>query len=157
MPKKLPSIEYLHKALYYDPHKGEFFWRERTPDMFLHKGALSAGRKCAHWNSKHANKQAFTAGGFASGSLDGVPFKAAHVAMALARDVWPREEGVYVRHKNGNKSDNRIKNLQRISLPQKGLKSAPRGSSALGASIEETIQRHLEDVRIAASMTSKTS
>mgnify|MGYP003680987602 CR=1 FL=1 len=62
MPKKLPSIEYLHKALYYDPHKGEFFWRERTPDMFLHKGALSADRKCNHWNSMPTRGHSHEAG-----------------------------------------------------------------------------------------------
>lgn len=151
MPKKLPSIEYLHKALYYDPHKGEFFWRKRTPDMFLYKGALSTKRKCAHWNSKHADKQAFTAGGFITGSIDGTPCKVSHVAWALSHDVWPRDAGMIIRHANGDKSDNRLRNLQLISLSQKVMESAPRGSAALGASIEASIQRHLEEVRIAAS------
>jgi hypothetical protein len=113
MPKKLPSIEYLHKALYYDPVKGEFFWRERTPDMFLHKGALSADRKCNHWNSKHANTRAFTRGRFVTGSVDGIPCKVAHVAWAIARGVWPREAGVIIFHKNGDETDNRMRNLRR--------------------------------------------
>jgi hypothetical protein len=113
MPKKLPSIEYLHKALVYDPHTGEFFWRKRTPDMFLHKGPLHTERKCDHWNSKHANTQAFTRGRFITGSIDGMHCKVAHVAWAMSRGVWPLEDGVVIFHKNGDETDNRMRNLQR--------------------------------------------
>ena len=147
MPKKLPSIEYLHKVLRYEPSSGEFFWRKRTSDMFFHKGALSTKRKCACWNSKHANTQAFTAGKHISGNIDGVRILAAHVAWALAHDVWPRDEGVYITHKSGNKSDNRLRNLQRVSPSDSTRANAPRGSSALGASIEATIQMHIDDMK----------
>jgi hypothetical protein len=134
MPKKLPSIEYLHKALYYDPHKGEFFWRERTPDMFLHKGALSADRKCNHWNSKHANTRAFTRGRFVTGSVDGIHCKVAHVAWAMARGVWPTEEGVFIRNKNGDETDNRMRNLQRSQ------KRLPSCRYALKLSMKEALE-----------------
>jgi hypothetical protein len=147
MPKKLPSIEYLHKALVYEPSSGEFFWRKRTPDMFLYKGALSANRKCDHWNSKYANTQAFTAGKHIYANIDGVRILAAHVAWALSHDVWPREEGIYILHKSGNKSDNRLRNLQRVSPSDSTRASAPRGSAALGAKIEATIQRHIDDMQ----------
>jgi hypothetical protein len=147
MPKKLPSIEYLHKALRYEPSSGEFFWRKRTPDMFLHKGALSTKRKCDHWNSKHADTQAFTAGKHTSGNIDGAQLLASHVAWALSHDVWPREEGIYIRHKSGNKSDNRLRNLIPVSPSDSTRANAPRGSAALGARIEATIQRHIEDMK----------
>ena len=148
MPKKLPSIEYLHKALVYEPSSGEFFWRKRTPDMFLYKGALSANRKCDHWNSKYANTQAFVSGKHTFGSIDGVQnILASHVAWALSHDVWPREEGVNILHKSGNKSDNRLRNLRYAPKIKKAFGRAPRGSSALGAKIEATIQSHIDDMQ----------
>jgi hypothetical protein len=115
MPKNLPSIEYLHKALRYNPSMGFFTWRERTSDMFRSNASKSAAEKCAIWNSKKANTPAFTsayASGYNTEILDGVGCMASHVAWAMTHRVWPRDDGRRLCFKNHIRHDNRIENLE---------------------------------------------
>ena len=132
MPKKLPSIEYLHKVLRYDLDTGFLYWRERTPDTFPQKGVRPSTDICANWNARWSGKRAFTqqdGDGYHQGFLNHVMYKAAHVAWAMCKGVWPRDTGLWVDHINNVRSDNRITNLQLVTPSQNARKRVPSKSS----------------------------
>lgn len=99
---KLPTIEYLHKRLRYEPETGKLFWRD-CDDM--HNS----------WRAKNAGKEAFTAVnnyGYRVGGIDGMGFRAHRVVWALHHGEWPSDQ---IDHMNGVKIDNRIVNLRDVS------------------------------------------
>lgn len=105
--RNLPSIEYLHKRLRYEPETGKLFWRdcEEMPEW---------------WRARYAGKEAFTADdgqGYRKGSIDGVPFNAHRVIWALHHGEWPSDQ---IDHINGVRDDNRIINLRVVTNQENG-------------------------------------
>ncbi len=99
--KNLPSIEYLHKRLRYEPETGKLFWRDCEE---THRSGRAS-----------ANKEAFTSKtkhGYLHGSIDKKKLYSHRVAWAIYYGDWPREQ---VDHISGDRSDNRICNLREVS------------------------------------------
>lgn len=116
--KNLPSPELLRKLLRYEPDTGKLYWRERTPDMFV-DGKRSAEGCCSNWNSRYAGKEAFTAfqNGYLHGSIFDRLYLTHRVIWAICHGAWPLAQ---IDHINGDRRDNRIKNLRSVSHAENG-------------------------------------
>lgn len=100
-----PSI--VRKLLDYNQHTGVLTWKTRTED--LHPKRLN------QWNAKFAGKPAFasvSAKGYKRGTIYNMSFYAHRVIFALIDGEWPT---LYVDHINGDRCDNRIKNLRLVT------------------------------------------
>lgn len=117
--KNLPSPELLRKLLRYEPDTGKLYWRKRTHDMFA-DGKYDAERSCKIWNIRFADKEAFTsisAANYACGLIFGRHYLAHRVIWAICNGDWPSEQ---LDHINGDRGDNRIKNLRSVSHAENG-------------------------------------
>ena len=97
--------EELINSLLYDPDTGKIFWRTR----------ISATNG---WNKLYAGKETFKikhAKGYLTGKIMGNRYLTHRVAWFLHYGQWPQGE---IDHINGNKSDNRIKNLRDVTTSQ---------------------------------------
>ena len=106
MTKDLPSPELLRKLLRYDAETGKLFWLHRPRSMF------TSDRVFSSWNSRFSGNEAFSTikkDGYMCGGMLSKTFKAHRVAWALYFGQWPEFE---IDHINGDRSDNRIKNLR---------------------------------------------
>lgn len=105
--KPLPCPTLLRLILRYDSETGKLFWRKRSRAFFTNDQA------CASWNTRWAEKPAFTAphgpGGYLVGNACGRLIMAHRAAWAIAHGQWPAE---LLDHINGVPSDNRLSNLR---------------------------------------------
>ena len=104
--REVPSPEQLRKLLSYNPNTGGLFWRERPSSCFPNERAAKS------WNTRYANKEAFTARnnyGYAVGNVNYVSCLASRVAWAITHGHWPSND---IDHINGDRSDNRLRNLR---------------------------------------------
>lgn len=127
----LPTPERLRKLLRYEPDTGLFFWRERTPEDFSEK-QRSKQHRCNTWNRRYAGKVAFSAninGGYLVGSVDALQFRSHRAAWAMYYGEWPNGN---IDHRNGDTSDNRIKNLRNGSQSQNSRNCRLRKDSSSG-------------------------
>lgn len=116
---KLPTIEYLHKRLRYEPETGKLFWRdcEDMPNS---------------WRAKHAGKEAFTAidgEGYKLGTVNRQTLKAHRVIWTMHYGKWPCSQ---IDHINGAKTDNRIVNLRVVSNAENARNRPMRSDNTSG-------------------------
>jgi hypothetical protein len=96
--RPLPTPEYLHKRLRYEPSTGKLYWRDYPPHG-------------PPWNGRWAGKEAATADngrGYFQITLDGGKYVAHRIIWAMITGVWPVE----VDHIDHDKGNNRIRNLR---------------------------------------------
>lgn len=111
MAKNLPTPETMRKLLMYNPKTGKMFWKKRDLGWFR-DNIRSAEAACRTWNTRYADKEAFTGFsglGYKHGHVLGVQITAHRVAWVLHHGRWPNG---CIDHINGIKDDNRIENLR---------------------------------------------
>lgn len=104
----LPTPEELRQLLRYEPETGKLYWKPRPAEMF------SSERLSKSWNSRYAEKEAFTAplNGYKQGMVFYMALYAHRVAWAVYHGEWPEDQ---IDHINCQRSDNRIENLRKAS------------------------------------------
>ena len=112
------TVETLRGLLDYEPDTGIFRWR-------VSRGGVEAGAAAGHINNR----------GYIRIMVNNSPFKAHRLAWLHFHGVWPQDQ---IDHINGDKRDNRIRNLRDVSAsintqnqtrPRKGNTSGFRGVS----------------------------
>lgn len=124
--KSLPTPEQLRELLTYDPEIGKLFWKPRPVEMF------SAAMYAKTWNTKNADKEAFTASreyGYRVGSLSGLTLRAHRVIWAIVYGEWPKDE---IDHINCDPADNRIDNLRESTSQQNKWNQRLKRTNACG-------------------------
>jgi hypothetical protein len=98
----------LRKLIRYDADTGKLYWLARHMDMFKSRRSMNI------WNSRYAEKEAFTANsyGYRQGTLLGFHVLAHHVVWALNTGAWADLE---IDHIDGDRSNNSIDNLREVT------------------------------------------
>lgn len=107
----LPSADLLRELLAYDPETGALMWRERGAEHYPHVSGKTPEHCAAVFNSSFAGKPAFTnvsKNGYRTGSIFNRHYYAHRVIWKLVHGSDPLD----IDHVNGNRSDNRIANLE---------------------------------------------
>ena len=132
--KPLPSPEVLRQLLRYEPDTGKLFWRERGPERFLPARNGSPLEQAARWNKRFSGKEAFTSTdslGYRQSAMmiggDRFQLRAHRVIWAMLTGAWPND---MVDHTNGDKQDNRARNLRAASASQNQSNRRPKGGSS---------------------------
>ncbi|WP_264041469.1 HNH endonuclease signature motif containing protein [Pectobacterium carotovorum] len=102
--------EFVKEILSYDPETGIFIWKDRDERYFSDK------RACSTWNRKYPGTVAGTPDnkGYLRISINNKKHKSHRIAWLYVYGYWPE----LIDHINGNKSDNRIKNLRDVSFSE---------------------------------------
>lgn len=126
MKTSIIDIEDLRKIVRADFAEGKLFWLERPRSFFSDEVSR---RK---WNSRWAGKEAFTSltnFGYAQGSILNQKYSAHRVMWALYHGKWPTHQ---IDHINGDRADNRIKNLRDVPQSQNVKNSRLSSSNTSG-------------------------
>lgn len=111
--KALPCPTLLRQLLRYEPDTGRLFWKKRPVWMFS-DGHRDAAGNCNNWNARYSEKPAFTAkmkNGYRIGAVGDRSLLAHRVIWAIVNGEWPEDQ---VDHINGDRQDNRLKNLRSV-------------------------------------------
>lgn len=125
-----PAI--LRQILSYDPATGVLRWKKRTVDMFR-DGKHTAEHICAAWNSRFSGEEALstdTGDGYLRGPIFKRNYLSHRVAWAVFYGYWPHDQ---IDHINGDRSDNRIKNLRVASNMENGKNAKLRDDNSSGS------------------------
>lgn len=116
--------ELCRQLLRYEPETGKLFWKPRPLSAF------PCERTGKTWNTRFADKQAFTATsrGYHIGTIEYIMVKAHRVAWAIYYGEWPE----VIDHINGDPADNRIANLRSISQGENLTNLARRSDNKSG-------------------------
>ena len=123
--KALPPPEVLRQLFRYDPETGKLFWRHRDASVFSAGGRTSAEHAARTWNTKYANREAFTARK-KSGHLYGRLFRAYTMAHRVAWAIhFGEAPNGFIDHINHDPADNRIKNLRVVDAAENAKNRSP--------------------------------
>lgn len=126
----LPSKERLDRLLKYEKTTGRLFWRKRSPDLFTATAGRNQVHACNQWNSRWAGKEAFVKvnKGYRCGVLNYQPVLAHRVIWKMMTDKEPIE----VDHIDGDRLNNRWRNLRNVTIAQNRRNAAKRSDNKSG-------------------------
>lgn len=123
------EIELARKLLRYDPKTGKLFWEWRTEEDFPNVRP----RILMSWNKRWVGKEAFTSigtHGYFCGAFLGKQVLAHRVCWILYHGYSPN---CLIDHINGNRLDNRIKNLRVVDFKTSSRNLSRRTDNTSGA------------------------
>lgn len=119
----LLTQEIVRELLDYDPETGVLTWKPRDVKWFKDDNRYTAEQCCRRWNSKWANK---TCGylqnhyGYTIVTIDSKKYYAHRIIWLFVFGDFPKFQ---IDHKNGNRSDNRLRNLREVTNQQNSMNS----------------------------------
>lgn len=136
--KALPPRDVLRQLLSYDPETGKLFWREAWTGWFT-DGYHSAVARSRQWNSKNANKEAFTA------ITTGYRWRYRQCELLAHRVIWKMVAGTepdQIDHISGVNSDGKWANLRDVdethNKREYGIPRHNTTSGAIGVSFDSS-------------------
>lgn len=115
--KTLPAQDVLLQLLRYEPDTGKLFWRHRGEEWFKSGvGRYTARRAAAAWNTRHADKEAFT--GLTHGYHEGAIFRSNYRAHRVIWKMVTGEDPEVIDHLDRDRGNNRWENLSNTSHAQ---------------------------------------
>lgn len=107
------TYDIARQLLKYEPETGKLFWLHRPRELFKREKDFHC------WNARHAGDETFKVNcqGYLLGKIMGVRRPSHRVIWLLQTGSWPDGE---VDHINGDRSDNRWKNLRCVSKVENG-------------------------------------
>lgn len=108
---ELLTIDELRQLVRYDPDSGVVFWLPRTVEHYANCAPQWREGVCYKFNRNKAGKPAGGCypNGYVGIEIRGREYKAHRVAWALVHGEWPTHD---IDHRDGNRENNRIKNLR---------------------------------------------
>lgn len=108
--KETLTKDLVRELLDYEESTGRFFWKAREPKHFKERKNGSKEHSCKIWNSKYSGKEtsSFLSHGYKVININGKHYKAHIIAWLHFYGEYPES---FIDHENGNRQDNRIKNL----------------------------------------------
>ena len=100
--------EYLKECLNYNPETGVFTWEERPVEHFKSESAYKT------WNIRFSNKIAgsVNGSGYTIITISGSVYQSHRLAWLYVYGKFPK---LFIDHKDGDRLNNRIKNLRDVS------------------------------------------
>lgn len=122
MADQILSADHLRRVLDYNPETGVFVWKSR-----------SFGKRFAAWNARFAGTVAGSPNseGYITIYVENRPYKAHRLAWLYVHGAWPQ---TILDHKDGNTSNNKIRNLREASdlLNAQNVRAARRDNQSTG-------------------------
>lgn len=129
----IPSCEYLHQLLSYDPSTGVLKWKPRDENMFL-PGNTSAEANCNAWNLKYAGEPAGTITkdpGYIVVTIDYVRWRAHRLAWVMMTGS-DAPDGFEIDHKDRVRTNNAWDNLRLVNRSQNNMNASLRSDNKSG-------------------------
>jgi hypothetical protein len=114
MSRSIPPAALLRKYIKAYPDTGQLVWLPRPEGLFKSTARRTAAHQANNWNSRYAGTPALGSlmkNGYRIGAFLGVEILAHRAMWCIVFGAWP--EG-YIDHINGDRSDNRIRNLRDV-------------------------------------------
>jgi hypothetical protein len=116
--KSLPSAEYLRQCFIYDPETGSLTWRTSRPREHF---TTDAGQR--RWITQVAGRPAGSLNRHLYVSINRVGYQVHRVIWKMVSGIDPTKE---IDHRNGDKTDNRWRNLREATRQQNVLNTPRR-------------------------------
>lgn len=134
----------------YSPVTGNLLWNYALPIYFT-ASARSAAQKARMFNARYAGRDAFTSvngNGYRDGKFRGSQVTAHRVIWLWVNGSLPEGQ---IDHINGNRTDNRIKNLRDVSSKENSRNlsiSSRNNSGVVGVRLNKPRGRWEADIRV---------